>query len=354
MTNPDIAIAPFDIAAAGPQDWAAFNAFRNRMLAERAPDDPPRAVADTAGFYQNPPPIVEFRLWVGRAMPGGELVAQATLALVRTEENAHLAQADLDVAPDWRRRGIGRRLLACVTAAAAAEARTALIITTYGAVPAGAAFLQRLADRPAMQSHTNRLMLADVDRALLRRWQVQAQTRAQGYTLGFWDGPYPQQDLADMVKLTEAANLQPHDDLAIEDFHLTAQQLRETEDGLAARGVERWTCYVRAPDGALAGYSELLWNHNRPAEALQDMTAVWPARRGHGLGRWLKAAMLEKLLAARPQVAHVRTNNADSNGPMLRINQELGFRPYRAESVWQIEVARAQAYLRAAGAAASP
>ena len=35
MTNLDIAIAPFDIAAAGPEDWAAFNAFRNRMLAER-------------------------------------------------------------------------------------------------------------------------------------------------------------------------------------------------------------------------------------------------------------------------------------------------------------------------------
>ena len=347
----DVAIAPFDIPGAGAEDWAAVNAFRNRLRAERAPDDPPRTVADTAGSYQHPPPVVELRLWVGRTAPG-VVVAQATLALIRTAENAHLVQMDLEVAPDWRRRGLGRRLLARVTGAAASEARTALITTTYGAVPAGAAFLRRLADAPAMESHNNRLALAEVDRALLRRWQAEALTRAAGYTLGGWDGPYPEANLAEVVKLTEAANLQPLGDLQVEDFRPTGEQLREAEAAHAARGLERWTLYVRAPDGALAGYTEIMWNPNRPTEVEQDMTAVWPEHRGHGLGRWLKAAMLEKLLAERPQVTHVITNNADSNGPMLRINQELGFRPYRSESLWQVEVARAQAYLRAAGVTA--
>jgi hypothetical protein len=33
----------------------------------------------------------------------------------------------------------------------------------------------------------------------------------------------------------------------------------------------------------------------------------------------------------------VRTNNADSNAGTLRINHELGFKPYMAECWWQVE-----------------
>ena len=60
--------------------------------------------------------------------------------------------------------------------------------------------------------------------------------------------------------------------------------------------------------------------------------------RRRGLGRWLKAAMLDKILRERPGVKRIRTGNADSNVPMLKINHELGFKPYKAWTEWQISV----------------
>ena len=68
---------------------------------------------------------------------------------------------------------------------------------------------------------------------------------------------------------------------------------------------------VERATGKFAGYSETVWNPNRPEQLRQDMTGVFPQYRGKGLGRWLKAAMLEKVLRERPQVKFVRTGNAD-------------------------------------------
>ena len=70
-----------------------------------------------------------------------------------------------------------------------------------------------------------------------------------------------------------------------------------------------------------------------------------PKFRGHGLGKWLKAAMLLKVLAERPDVTLVRTGNADMNVPMLKINHALGFKPYIAHTVWQLDTAAVGAKL---------
>jgi len=77
------------------------------------------------------------------------------------------------------------------------------------------------------------------------------------------------------------------------------------------------------------------------------MTGVFPQYRNKGLGRWLKAAMLDKVLKERPQVKYVRAGNADSNAVMLKINTALGFKPYTADALWQVELQKVLDYLNA-------
>jgi mycothiol synthase len=230
-----------------------------------------------------------------------------------------------------------------VVTVAEENGRRVLITGSTDRVPAGAPFLERIGGKVALESHTNQLLIADLDRDLLRRWQ---ENPAPGFDLGLWEGPYPEENLEEIVALNELMNQVPRGDLDVEDFHWSAEHLRQMEASRAARGVERWTVYVR--DGAtrqVAGFTEMTWNPHKPTHMHQGITAVWPQYRGKGIGRRIKAAMLEKVLQERPQVAVIRTENADVNAPMLKINTELGFRPYRADSIWQIETARARAYL---------
>lgn len=95
---------------------------------------------------------------------------------------------------------------------------------------------------------------------------------------------------------------------------------------------------VHDATGEIAGFTELELTGEAPPRADQGDTAVVPAHRGSGLGMWLKAAMLVRLRADRPDVARIVAGNASSNVHMLRINERLGFRPLARLVEWQGDV----------------
>ena len=133
----------------------------------------------------------------------------------------------------------------------------------------------------------------------------------------------------------------------MEDSQVKPEQLREGEAYAIARGVERWVLYVRHKlSRDLAGYTTTYWYPENPENLEQEATGVLPEYRGSGLGKWLKAAMIQKVLRERPVVKRIRTGNANSNAPMLAINHELGFKFYKSQVVWQLEVTKLESYLK--------
>jgi GNAT superfamily N-acetyltransferase len=344
-----VRIAPLDPHAITDTEIAAVHSLMTCDQAERFPDDPPRPLEQTVGLFRSIPPFFDFRLWAAWNDDRTALLGYGLLFMARTDENQHMAQMEMEVLPDVRRQGLGKRLLAPMVEAAAQAGRRLLIANTNSNQPGGAAFMERIGARAGLVGHINQLIVADLDRTLLRAWQARAESREAGFALGLWEGAYPEAHLAEIAALFQAMNLAPRGDLDVEDFRWTPEQMRQMQDMKIGRGGLPWTMYVRdTATGELAGFTEITWNPGQPAVAWQGGTAVWPKYRNQGLGRRLKAAMLEKVLRDRPEVQYVRTENADSNAAMLKINRELGFRPYYSETTWQVPVDQVRAYLETA------
>ncbi|HEU4743520.1 MAG TPA: GNAT family N-acetyltransferase [Meiothermus sp.] len=334
-------LRPIDPRSASQAEYRAMTEFWNRMRSEVLPDDPPIPLEERIAGWKNLPDFVRVVAWT--FWGAEEIVAVGNADYLQLEENRHVLDFEIRVLPPYRRQGLGKRLFGYLVETAERTGKRLMLTNTNERVPGGAAFMERIGAARGLETHTNQLDLRELDPNLIHGWLEQGV--ASGYTLGFWEGPYPEDELAEFARFMAVMNTAPRDDLDVEDFKYSPELVRQIERSLFAAGNRRWTYWVKAPDGRFAGYSEITWNPSRPQILHQQGTGVEPEFRGHGLGRWLKATMLERVLREMPQARFVRTGNADSNAPMLRINHQLGFKPYLSTIVWQVETAKARAYL---------
>ena len=285
-------------------------------------DEPPVPAAEVVADLRHPPALREHLLWLERGTSG--LDGAALLAFEHRPDNPHLAEASVWVRPGARRRSLGRRLLEAMAKEASNRSRTQLLGYAAEGTP-GYAFATAAGGVVNLVEHENRLLVADLDRRLLERWVDQATERAQGYSLVPFDDRCPDELLDGFVAVNAVMNDAPKSD-SVEDFVFTADEIQQREGSMAARDVRSWVVLARHDaTGQIAGLTELTFPPYRPYRAHQGDTGVDPAHRDKGLGRWLKAVNLLRLLDERPAVTEVETWNAGTNRAMLSINHTLGF-----------------------------
>jgi GNAT superfamily N-acetyltransferase len=314
----------------------------NAVTSERVPEDPPLSYEGFASRFRSRPQSMKIRDFVART-PEGELVARGSVIRYEADTNQDHREAVIEVLAAHRRRGVAKRLLREVVKAAGEGDDLVIGFYTSDRIPAGAAFLQRVGAKQTLTMHTNQLDLSSVDREMVREW---ASINPDGYRLEWIDGDVPERLVNNVIVAYDCMNTAPRGESSMEDWHTTAEQLRDWDRSRNARGGERRLLLaIHEITGATAGYTELAYDPKLPPVIWQQGTAVIPAHRGQGIGKWIKAAMLERAMRDWPRAKLVRTGNADSNAPMLAINTKLGFRPAWAGTIWEIGIADLRRYV---------
>ena len=311
------------------------------MQHERVPEDPLTPLEVYVRRMRIKPPS-HWRAVFHARDDAGRLAGSAGIGYSTNEpEQAHLRWCEVSVAASHRRRGVGRALFRRIVQAVDGQRDDLVIVgQSNDRVPAGDPFAASLGATPGLPMRMNQLLIPDVDRGQLREW---ASIDSPGYRLERIDGEVPDRLMRAYIAAANAMNDAPKGDIDFGEWKLTEEQVREREDWLRKAGQEWWLIVaVHDATGEGAGFTEVTYDPNVPHVIYQQGTATVPAHRGHRLGMWMKAAMLERILAERPHAKFIRTGNANVNRQMLEINTKLGFRHAWQTTLWQAKLADAK------------
>ncbi|MEV0806993.1 GNAT family N-acetyltransferase [Micromonospora sp. NPDC050200] len=260
-------------------------------------------------------------------------------------DNTENATAELVVHPAYRRRGVGRALHEHGLRLLREAGRKRVIGSAVSTLPGGPvrdgaadAFAAAMGARPALVAVRRRLDTTRLDRAARAALLADAGGPAAGYRTVSWRQVTPDEYVADVAYLegrlmTDA----PLGDVEWEQERVDAERIRATERALDVRGSRRYHVAARHEgSGRLVAWSMLSLAANTDWHAWQQITIVDPDHRGHRLGLLTKVENLEHALAHEPALRVVDTFNAAANGHMIRINEQLGFRPVDASTEWQL------------------
>lgn len=263
-------------------------------------------------------------------------VQSTNLSSPEYDTNRHLLDADAYVLRQHRRQGIGRSWIPKVVEAM--DQRGATVVTAAAEEEAGHAFLRGLGATSKLTGRESHLDMREVDWNMVARWAADGPAASPQSRLELYAQRVPNEVLEEYcARLTELLNTVPFEGLDHGDIVFTADHLRENYARLDETGSSVHTCVIREPDGSISGMTDVLKHPYESGVVHQLFTGVAPAARGRGLGKWLKAAMLEQVRRLHPDTVTITTDNAGSNAPMLAINHRLGFRLKRVVTAYQID-----------------
>ncbi|PZS38068.1 MAG: hypothetical protein DLM62_15775, partial [Pseudonocardiales bacterium] len=201
-----VTLSGLSLAPVEPSDEDGIRQWyelRSAVISVDAPDDPPPCWVDQLGGFRYPWPGRLESLWVARV--AGSVVGGCLLRLPMLEDQ-HNAEGEILVAPERRRRSIGRTLLAHLRAEAIRQGRVRLVFWVQhplapAATDQAARFATASGARPALNETLRRLDVGSVDPAVLARLNEQAQAKSRGYSLVQWVGSTPQRWLDDIAYL---------------------------------------------------------------------------------------------------------------------------------------------------------
>jgi RimJ/RimL family protein N-acetyltransferase len=264
---------------------------------------------------------------------GDEMVGQ-TWVVGSTIDNLHLAHLWAWVPPRFGRRGLGTALATYAEQHIRELGRRTAVSQTWIGYRA---FAERLGYSLA-QTQVERRQRLPVDEATLAGLEAEAAGHSQGYTLRTVVGPIPDELVPGFLELYNRMNVEmPTGEIELEEGRRTPEVQAAQEDELRDQGRTRLTVLAYSPAGEAVAYSNIVTGASDSDDPGVDQwaTIVRPDHRGHRLGLAVKCALTRAVQENFPAAAYVRTQNAETNAPMVAINEALGFEIHTVEGEFQ-------------------
>lgn len=247
------------------------------------------------------------------------------------KDNRTFAYAEVFVVPERRREGHGTALVEALAAECLDAGRSMLMGEAVWGVDDPDAPAKRFAEARGFT-----LDIMDAHRELLLPAKLPPLATDPAYEIRSWRGACPDElvdEYADVRRLM--VQEAPSGDAGLENEHWDAARVRSEEAKWAKSGRVPQVSVAIAGDGSVVGHTQLIFPSDS-IEVYQWDTLVLPTHRGHGLGLALKISTMRAAADLLDGRRRIHTYNAASNGPMIAVNEALGFR----QVAWVAEYVR--------------
>ena len=226
---------PFQIQRVGfrhgtDDELAALHAIESRVEAERRPDLTPKPLDSYRAFARTISPQFDDHAWL--AIAPDATPAASAFCWSNDAGDPTVMECDIMVRNEYRRLGIGTRLIAAICDETAANNRVLLTWSTCDAAPSGESFSRWLSADVGRVNRTSELTLDTVDWRMISRWTDAKKARLHGYSIDFVEGAIPADMLDDAVRFHHIMQTAPQDDLAFGDATLDAGDIDALDQSL--------------------------------------------------------------------------------------------------------------------------
>lgn len=255
------------------------------------------------------------------ACDGDDTTVGGAWAELPLKDNRSFAYAGVFVVPEHRGVGHGTAIAEALMEACRAAGRSSILVEAVWGLDDSEAPSRQFAEKlgftlDIMEAHRELLLPATLPRVVLD----------SAYALRSWREECPD-DLIDGYAEVRQLMVQeaPSGDANLENEYWDPARVRTEEAKWAASGRIPQISVALANDGSVAGHTQLLFPGDS-VEVYQWDTLVLPAHRGHGLGLALKVHTMNEAADLLDGRRRIHTHNAASNGPMIAVNEAMGFR----------------------------
>jgi len=328
----DLTIEETGLPGLSAESVADICELKSAIWSELAPGDPLMTPdAALSGLLSAPAQTTE-RLVVAKV--AGKVVGIGMSHRPTSSVNANLLTVTVEVHRSYRRCGLGRLLLAALVSVGR-EAGCDSILGWGPRTEATNNFWEAFGVPEVQRSSRSRAIIATIDSDLMAGWASTSAARSAGYHLRSFIGPCPDRYMDLYMSAQNGMQDAPSDGLDQSYEPLDKVGVRSYEVRMAERGGTRHVILAVDPTSNAAGITEVSTFDHTPRVVFQQTTAILPAHRRQGLGRWLKAEMYRHIRDQLSDADVIETGTADSNGPMLAVNAEMGFAPFLSYAIRQ-------------------